>query len=83
MFAAISPSQEPILNVLLNCHPDDQLSVVEIAEAAGYSERHTIRQVQALERTGYLSVVRGNGKGHKSRYQIAPQLYTLLRRVDK
>jgi hypothetical protein len=45
-------------------------SRAQIAEHTGIDQRHVVRAVKTLEESGWLSVIRGTGRGHSNEYRI-------------
>ena len=80
MLVSIQPKHLPVLTVLINSREDMPLSLQEIADAAGYTEQSARLHIRQLAAQGLIHVIRtGRGRGIRTIYQIAPEVYRLIK----
>lgn len=67
-------TQVDVLNYLANCGDDDGGNcfpgIPRIARFARCSERTVIRTIAQLEQLGFITVLRGDGRGNRSEFQL-------------
>lgn len=81
MITTIDPKWEPVLTVLINNRPDQDISISDIAEEACYSVRTVKRHLVEMRKQNVVIVEkRGTARNKKSRYSVHPTVLTLIKR---
>jgi AraC-like DNA-binding protein len=81
MITTIDPKWEPILTVLINSRPDQDISISDIALEASYSPRTVKRHLKDMKSSNIIEVKkRGTARGNKSQYGVNPVVFTLIKR---
>lgn len=81
MITTIDQKYVAILTVLINIRPDEDISNTEISDLAGYSLPTVERHMRVLKEKGIITPIqRGNSRTRKSRYQVHPIVYALIKR---